>query len=131
MSWDRAPVAKALAEAITTQLDVAGLEATVLDRPTFTVNPPAVVIGRPSELSYGIASFGIDSVTLPVLCMAGAELDDAVAELIEVVRDAVTADPTLGGVVAIAYATGERAWRNINVSGADYLAAEAVLAIEM
>lgn len=131
MSWHRAPVAKALEAAIVAELDTLELEVTVFDHPPFSLNPPAIVIGRPSEVRYAAASFGTDEVVLPVACVAGAEQDDAVSELIAVVRGAAAHDQTLGGTVAIAYVTGERSWRNVNVGGADYLAAEAMLAIEM
>jgi hypothetical protein len=130
MSWSRAPVAKALVEVITAQLAADGIEASVQDHPTFTVNPPAIVVGRPSEVRYGVAAFGIDEIVLPVACVCGPEQDDAVHELLRVVHRAVTNDPTLGGVVMIADMSGERAWRNVNVAGADYLAAEAVVDIQ-
>ena len=131
MSWSRAPVAKALAEALTEQLELLGIEATVLDRPTYSVNPPAIVIGRPTEVRYSTFAFGIDEVNLPVLCIGGAEQDDFVAELLAVVRAACDADHTLGSAVPNCDCTGERAWRALNVSGADYLGAEASLAIQM
>jgi hypothetical protein len=131
MSWDRTPVAKALVVAITAELEAQAIEAAVLDRPVYSVNPDAIVIGRPSEVRYGAAAFGIDEANLPVLCLAGPEQDDTVTELIGVVRAACDADMTLGGVVQYIDCTGERAWRSINVGGADYLGAEAQLLIQM
>ena len=102
-----------------------------LSAPTFTINYPAIVVGRPTVVSYGTASLGTDDVELMVACVHAAEQDDLVHELIDVVRSACAAGPSLGGVVSIVYVTGERSWRSINVSGADYLAAEAVVTIEM
>jgi hypothetical protein len=131
MSWQRTPVVKALVAAIEAQLAELAVDANVMEHPTFTVNPPAIVVGRPSEVRYSTAFFGVDDITLPVLCMAGAEQDDAVAELIGVVNAAVNADPTLGGVVPVADCTGERSWRVINISGAEYLGAEAIVEIQM
>jgi hypothetical protein len=131
VSWSREPVAKALVADFEAQLAAAGLSAAVLDRPTFTLTAPAIVVGRPTEVRYSMAALGVDEVVLPVGCVHSADSDDAVSELIDVVRDAVEADRTLGGVVGVAYASGERSWRNVNVAGADYLMADVTLEIQM
>jgi hypothetical protein len=131
MSWQREPVAKALVAAIETQLAAAQMTATVYDRPPFSVNAPAIVVGRPTEVRYSTAAFSIDEVTLPLGCLGGADQDDTVAELIAVVRAACDADPSLGQVVQDAHVSGERSWRNVKLAGTDVLVADAIVDVIM
>jgi hypothetical protein len=131
MSWQRQPVAKALVAAIETQLSVESMSATVYDRPPFTVNAPAIVVGRPTEVRYSSFAISIDEVTLPLGCVGGADQDDTVAELIAVVRAACAADPSLGQVVQDAHVSAERSWRNVKLAGADMLVADAIVDVIM
>jgi hypothetical protein len=130
VSWDRGPVAKAIAAAVETAATAQSVEVSVFEKPPFTLNVPAIVVGRPSQVRYSVAGFSIDDVELPVLCVHGPDQDDAVSDLIALVRSSLT-DQTLGGVVQLCIATGERYWRNLKVAGADVLAAELVLTVNM
>jgi hypothetical protein len=128
MSWSRAECAAALAAAIQTQI---GETVFVYPRPPFTLNPPAIVVGRPNEVRYSTFAFGIDEADVPVLCVGAADGEDIVDGLIQAVRAAVNADLTLGGVVQCVGDTRERNWRNLNVAGIDVLQAEVQLTIQM
>jgi hypothetical protein len=130
VSWDRDPAAKALAAALTDVVAAQQLAVTVFDRPPPSLNPPALVVAWPIEVRFSAAAFGIDEVTLPVLCVGPVDGEDTVAELIAVVRDAEL-DPSLGGAVQIAYPSMERNWRQINVAGVDLLSAEVTYTIQM
>ena len=130
MTWDRATAAKALAAELEAAVAAAGETVTVFDRPPATVNPPAIVVGRPTEVAYAQFAFGVDEATLPVLCVGPVDGEDRVTELIELVRGAIS-EPTLGGVVQNAWASAERNWRQINVAGADLLQAEVTFTIAM
>jgi hypothetical protein len=127
MSWNRATAAAALTAALQT---AAGETAFVFERPPNTVNPPAIVIGRPTQVLYGTAALGIDEATLPVLCVGPLDGEDIVDGLIQTVRAAV-ADHNLGGTVQHVYPEAERNWHNLNVAGADLLQAEVTLIIQM
>jgi len=122
--------APALAQAITDAATAAGSLATVFEKPPGTLNPPAIVVGRPSEVRYGVAALGIDECDLPVLCLGPMDGEDDVAALITLVRKAIT-DPQLGGAVQTAYPAIERNWRQVNVAGTDLLQAEVSFVILM
>jgi hypothetical protein len=127
VSWDRAAVAKALV----TQLEAAISDVSILDRPLFNLNAPAIVVGRAAETRYSAFAMAIDETQLPVTVVAGSERDDDVADMIAEVRSAVMADITLGGVVQRCVPVAERNWRPIKVAGADLLAADVVLEVQM
>lgn len=129
MSWDRAAAAKALAAELAAVLADVGDPATVYDRPPGTINPPAVVVGRPTEVRFSVIAPGIDEVLLPVLCVGPLDGDDRVADLIAAVR--LIDNTNLDGVVQIAYPTTERNWRQVNVAGADLLSAEVTFTVQM
>ena len=127
MSWDRTVAVPALVNAI----DVAsGGTVFVFDRPPTTLNPPAVVVGRPVEVLYATAGFSVDETTLPVLCVGAAEDDDTVDDLIGVVRAAVKT-PGLGGAAQSCVASAARNWRNVVLAGVEILQAEVILTIQM
>ena len=130
MSWSRSKCAPALAAAIRAA-DVAGSGRSVYDRPPGTLHSPALVVGRPSEVRYGVAAFGVDEAELPVVCLGPLEGEDVVDELIALVRSAVEIDPQLGGVVQGALVPLERNWRVTKVAGADLLAADALVLLTM
>jgi hypothetical protein len=138
VSWDRSVAAPALAAAITaaagtvtdpdTELEVPALR--VFDKPPGTINPPSVVVGRPTEVRYAAIAFGIDDVVLPVLVVGAVDGEDTIASIITVVRGAVT-DVQLGGAVQVCYPLFERNWRQVNVAGVDLLSAEVTFSIQM
>jgi hypothetical protein len=127
MSWDRVAAAQALQTTLQTALD----GVTVFAKPPNTLNPPCVVIGRPNEVRFAIAGFGVDEADVPVICVAAADGEDVVDALTALVRSAVANDPSLGGVVQIADDQAQRNWRNLNVGGVDVVQAEVELRIEM
>ena len=127
MSWDRSKAAPALAEAIA----AANPAVSVFDKPPLTLNPPAIVVGRQTEVAFATSAFGVDEATLPVFCVGPADGDDIVAGLITAARDAIDVDPTLGGIVQRCDPVAERNWRGINVAGTELLQAELSLLIRM
>jgi hypothetical protein len=131
MAWQRTPVAKALTAAIEGVVEAAGDNVAVFDRQPSTLNPPAIVVGRPLEVAFDSFAFAIDEATLPVGCCAGAgDGDDRVAELIAYVRAAVD-DPTLGGVVQNIDDNFERNWRNLTLGGVELVAADVIFTVTM
>lgn len=127
MSWSRAAAAAAVAAAI--EAETAGT-VTVLAAPPQTLNPPAVVVGRPDQVRYSDFALGVDDVDLPVICVGAADGEDTVDSLLTVVAGSF-GDPTLGGAVLSCVADMQRNWRNVTVAGVDLLQAEIVLAIRM
>jgi len=127
VSWDRTVAVPALVDAIEV---ASGQTVFVFDRPPTTINPPAIVVGRPVEVIYATAWFSVDEATLPVLCVGAGDGDDTVDDLIAVVRAAVK-DPGLGGAVQSVVASAARNWRNLVVAGVDILQAEVTLTIQM
>jgi hypothetical protein len=128
MSWSRAVATTALVEVLQVAM---GETAAVFAKPPQTINPPAVVVSRPSDVTYATASFSIDAATLPVMCFGPADGEDVVDALLGQLRQAVDANASLNGAVQVCYAQGERGWRNLNVAGIDLLVAETVLVIQM
>lgn len=129
VTWSRALAAQALADTIKAADDVGN--RSVFARPPGSLNVPALVVSRPLEVRYGVASFGVDEAELPVVCLGPLDGDDLVDDLIGLVRSAVAGDPTLGGTVQQASATLERNWRAAKVGGADVLCADALVVITM
>lgn len=128
MSWSRATTAKALADALSS---VASADyVSVFNHPPLTLNAPALVVGRPTEVLYATAGLGVDNAQLPVICIGPTEGEDVVDGLIAIVRQVIAADPTLGGVVRVVTAPMERSWRAVRIGGADFLAADVVLQVQ-
>ena len=127
MSWSRAAAAEAVAHAIGV---ACGETVTVFAKPPQTLNPPAIVVGRPVEVRYSDFALAVDDAELPVVCVGAADGDDTVDQLVALVRSSFP-DPTLGGAVASCTTSLERNWRNVNIAGIDLLQAEVVLAIRM
>jgi hypothetical protein len=128
--WTRAPVADALTSLVATFAGEQGVAATVFAKPPQTLNVPAVVVGRPRLVRYSTIGFSVDDVELSVTCFGPMDGDDTVDLLAGIVRDAVRADPSIGGTVAAAYPLEQINWRAINIGGADFLATDVVLAIQ-
>jgi hypothetical protein len=126
VSFTRAPVAAALVDMLTA---ATGGGVFIHERPPYTVNAPAVVVGRAVSVSYGAVAFGIDLATLPLGIVGGAEADDTVDDLKATVRKAIEADPTVGGSVQVAFCTEERNWRNVSSGGADLLTVDLIVEI--
>jgi hypothetical protein len=127
MSWNRTNAAAALVSALQTQT---GATVFVFPKPPQTLNPPAIVVGRPTEVLYSAWALSVDEVTLPVLCVGPGDGEDIVDGLITAVRAAL-ADPMLGGAVQSCVASAERNWRNVVLAGVDILQAEVTLTIRM
>lgn len=129
MSWRRALVAPELADMLKAAQGDADT-ASIFSAPPETLNAPAIVVGRPLEVRYGVGGLGVDEADLPVVCLASAlSGEDTVDDLISFVRAAVLADPSVSGAVQRCTATGERNWRMVRIGGAELLAADVVLTI--
>jgi hypothetical protein len=128
MSWSRTTAVTALVQILQT---AAGETVTVLSKPPQTLNPPAIVVHRPTEVRYSAFSLSIDEATLPVICVGAADGEEQVDSLITLVRTAVGANKMLGGAVSSCTASVERNWRNVLIGGIDVLEAEVTLLIEM
>ena len=128
MSWSRSLAAAALADAFKSADDGT---TNIFASPPMTLNPPAVVVGRPLEVRYATGGLGVDEVELPIVCLGPMEGDDVVDGLITFVRGVVMADPSAGSVLRTTWPSLQRNWRAVRIGGADYLAADVVLNIEM
>jgi hypothetical protein len=131
VSWRRSLVAPALADmlkAAQTETDTASIFAA----PPETLNPPAIVVGRPIEVRYSVFAFGIDETDLPIVCVgpfyAGEDIVDG---LVAFVCGAVMGDRSINGTVASCTASSSRNWRGVRIGGADMLAADVVLTVTM
>jgi hypothetical protein len=127
MSWDRAAVAASL-------VDILGPATGVMvhERPPETLNPPCVVISRPTTVLYSTVAFGIDEATLPVIIVGGIESEDTVEATKNAVKDAVLADLSLGGSVKAAWPSEERNWLNrTGAGGIQLLTVELILTVQM
>jgi hypothetical protein len=135
MTWQRAKFAAALADTLQAASDTAEeageLAPFVYAAPPQTLNPPALVVGRPAEVVYSVVAFSVDLATIPVVCIGPQEGEDMVDALIVFVRGVMQSDPTLAGMVQIVTAPSERNWRAIRVGGADLLAADVSLSVQM
>jgi hypothetical protein len=129
VSWQRSLVAAALADTLKTAQGP-GDSAGIFSQPPETLNAPAIVVGRPTEVQYATAGLGVDEATIPVICIGPSTGDDIVDGLIHFVRAAVAADITLSGAVPSCLCTSERNWRAVRIAGADMLAADVVLTIQ-
>jgi hypothetical protein len=130
MSWSRSLVAAALADVLKA---AQGPEdnASVFASPPETLNTPAIVVGRPIEVLYGVGAFAVDTATLPVVCI-GPFLtgEDVVDALITFVRQTIGPATSLNGAVRSCTVTREANWRAMRVAGADLLGADVVLTVE-
>jgi hypothetical protein len=127
MTWSRGPFVAALVPALQASL---GDTVYVHPKPPTTLNPPAVIIGRPLEVVHSTAGFGVDTISIPVHCLGPLDGDDMVESLTAGVRGAL-ADPSLGGAVQSVTGQADRNWHNLNVAGADLLQADAILTVQM
>jgi hypothetical protein len=130
VSWNRQTVAAALVETLTVATAAEVPPPSVFGAAPLTLNPPAIVIGRPTG-RYGDWAFAVDEMALPVVVVGAAFDDDALDALAEVVRQAVLVDPTLGGAVKSVYPAERRNPRNVSVAGIDVQTTEVVLTVVM
>jgi hypothetical protein len=127
MTWNRADAAAAVA-AILEPLDPS---VSVFAAPPETYNPPAYVVGYPTNVVYDLPAFGIDQATLPVIAAAGLSQVDYVDELLEAAKKAINAAVALDGAVQSCRVAEQQNWRVLNVAGVEMLAAEITLEIRM
>jgi predicted NBD/HSP70 family sugar kinase len=125
MSWERKPVAAALAG----MLGPLDPSVAVFEAPPPTFGPPAYIVWYPQTVTYDAFAFTVDLVLLPILCVAGLGEWDRVDGLVAAAKKAIDADPQLAGTVAVAKAATNSGWRQLAVAGADYLGADLVLEI--
>jgi len=127
MSWERAPVAAALA-GILGNIDA---QVKAFELPPETFNPPAFIVGYPQTVDYDVAAFGVDLVALPIAAFCGTAEVDRVDALLTAAKVALEADLTLGGAVKACKPRTQQAWRRLSVAGAEVLGADIVLEIRM
>lgn len=131
MTWRRSLVAPALADMLKAAQGETDT-ASIFSAPPETLNPPAIVVGRPIETRFSTFALGIDETDLPVVCVgpfyAGEDIVDG---LISFVCAAVLADRTINGTVPSCTAASSRNWRGVRIGGADMLAADVVLTVTM
>jgi hypothetical protein len=96
----------------------------------FTLNPPALVIGRASG-SYDLFALGVDELELPVIVIGAVSDDDGTDALAEKVRLAVLGDPTLQATVHAAAPARRANPRNASIAGIEVQTTEVVLSIRM
>lgn len=131
MSWARAKFAAAMADSLESRAALLEAPPAVFAAPPLTCNPPALVVGRPTEVVYGTGGLGIDVATIPIVCIGPQEGEDVVDGLIATVRGVIAGDSSVGGAVQIVTAPSERNWRAVRIAGADLLAADVVLTVQM
>jgi hypothetical protein len=127
MTWDRSTAAEAIAGVL------AALDATVstFATPPQTLNPPAYVVGLPTDVARNSSTFDVDLVTIPVSAFGGLGEYDRVDDLVRVAAVALEADPTLAGVVKSCTVPHFNNWRTVAIGGAELLANDLVLEIRM
>ena len=121
-----------MAAALVEMLTAATAElVTVFAKPPATFNPPAIVIARVERVTFSLAALNVDDVSLPLMAIGPLDDDEGVSDLAETIRLAIRADPTLRGTVQAAWPYEQRNWRPVNVAGADLLAVEVAVSIQM
>jgi hypothetical protein len=127
MVWDRAKAATALVNVLG---PATGIK--VHHSPPEIVNPPCVVISRPQPVTYAVAGLGVDEASLPVIIVGGIETEDQIETTKTACRNAILANPGLGGTVQACYATEERNWRNVTgAGGVQLLSVELIVTVQM
>jgi hypothetical protein len=128
MSWSRSDVALAVVAQLQT---VVGETTFVFAKPPQTINPPALIVGRPLEVRYSTSGLAVDQALLPITCVGPADGEEMVDDLITAIRQAFPPGSNLGGLVQVIYPDSERGWRNLNLAGVDLLLADVSLTINM
>jgi len=100
----------------------------VFPEPPQTLNPPAVVVG-PVSGQWATAALSVDETDVDVMCAAAIGHYNDLDALLETVRQAIVADPTLGGQVKAAYPYERRNNRNVNVAGIDLSIVDATIKV--
>ena len=95
MTWQRTPVAAAIADVLAT-LDVS---VSVFATPPETFNPPVFVVAFPRTVEYDAPAFGVDLAQLPIMVGVGPPELDTADDMLLAAKKALNADPSLGGVV--------------------------------
>lgn len=126
MTWARQPVAEALAEAFAAAAPL----VSCFEKPPATLNPPALVCTDPQSVLKRTAGMGVDRAEFIVTAIVGLEQADELDALLDTADQAIFADPTLGGVCYVATTTEYRSYRQLNIGGADYRAADIAITID-
>ena len=126
MTWNRAAVAAALADAFA----AADPLISAFERPPATLNPPALVCSDPATVTKRTAGMGVDRTEFVVIAVVGLEQADELDALLDTADRAIFADPTLGGVCQVAVVVENRNFRALNIGGADFRAADLAVQID-
>ena len=127
MTWHRAPVAAALAAAF----QAADPAVAVFAVAPGTLNAPALVCTDPASVTKRTAGMGVDQTEFVVLAVVGLDQADELGDLLNEADAAIMADPTLGGVCLTSTVVEYRNYRQLNVAGADFRAADLAIRIDM
>jgi hypothetical protein len=126
LSWQRAPVAAAIADVLAAKVAVASFAT-----PPETLNPPAYVCGYPRTVTYDVSSFGIDLVEYIVSAYAGPNDPDTLDGLLAEARAALEVDPGLGAVVQSLQVTVQSNWRRVAIAASNISVLVADLTLEI
>jgi hypothetical protein len=125
VKWNRATVAAAFAATLEPAVGVK-----VHQWMPEILNPYCLVVNRPVSVNYGAVAFGADEGEVPVVVVGGVETEPAIDALKMTARDAVEADPTLGGAVTKAWPILERNWLNrVGAGGLQLLTVDLVFTV--
>jgi len=131
MTWQRAPVATALAAMFTAATADQVPPVSCFERPPETLNAPALVCTDPATVGKRTAGMGVDQTEFVVTDVCALELSDDLDALLDVADRAILADPTLGGVVLTSVVTEYRNWRPLQIGGAPFRAADLAIRIDL
>jgi hypothetical protein len=126
VTWNRQSVADALVGVLGPAVGV-----TVHEKPPEVLNPPCLVVGRPTTVTYATAGLGIDEAELPVVIVGGIETEDRIETLKVAARSAILANPSLGLANVTVWPTSERNWLNrTGAGGIQLLTVELILTVQ-
>jgi hypothetical protein len=127
MSYQRTPVAAALAELLAT-IDP---NVAVFNEPPPTFNPPAIIVGYTRHVDYDLAAYGVDRADLPVAIAVGVNDTARMDDLANQAKKLINANPTLAGAVQAARVRSQEQTLLWNIAGAEIMAADIILEIRL
>lgn len=128
MTWQRRPVAAAIAEILSAIDPVVSVFAT----PPETLNPPAYVCGYPRSVTYDTPTFGIDTCQFQVAACAAPFDVDTLDSLLTAAKVALREADNLGGVVQYCHPMNQTNWQRVSLGGStNLLQGDLILEIRM
>lgn len=127
MTWERTVAAEALAE-ILAAMDPT---ATAFAVPPESLNVPAYVVGYPRTVTYGVASFGMDTASIAISVVVSLGEGAKADAMLKQAKETLDANPTLDGNVQGCAVKEQTSWRPAVISGINCMLADLVLEIRM